>query len=67
MKETHKRTVVRMITYRLTAWLLTVPFTYWMTGDWESAFGSSAVLHVLLTADYYVHERVWLRIKWGRE
>jgi uncharacterized membrane protein len=56
-----------MISYRITAWLLTVPFTYYVTGDWTAAFGGSAVLHIALTLDYYIHERIWLKIKWGRE
>jgi uncharacterized membrane protein len=64
--ESHKRTIARMVSYRITAWLLTVPFTYYLTGDWTDAFGGSALLHVALTLDYYIHERIWLKIKWGR-
>lgn len=61
-----KRTLVKMITYRLAAWIITVPFTYSITGSWESAMGGSAVLHVALAALYYVHERIWTKIYWGR-
>jgi uncharacterized membrane protein len=55
-----------MLSYRISAWLLTVPFTYAVTGDWASAFEGSAVLHLALTLDYYIHERIWLKIKWGK-
>ncbi len=55
-----------MITYRLSAWLLTIPITYWLTGNLREAVGSSTLLHIALSIDYYVHERLWLRVKWGR-
>lgn len=66
MSETHKRTIARMVSYRLTALLLTIPFTYYLTGDWLSAIEGSILLHIILSLDYYVHERVWLKIKWGK-
>lgn len=66
MTETRKRTVVRMVTYRVTAWLFTILWTYLFTGDLGSATGFATALHVLLSIDYYIHERIWLRIKWGR-
>jgi uncharacterized membrane protein len=66
MTETHRRTIVRMITYRLTAWLLTVPIMYWLTGNLEESIGGSVLIHIVLSLDYYVHERIWLKIKWGK-
>lgn len=65
--ETHKRTITRMITYRLTAWLMTCFWTYLFLKDVSTSFGFSTILHALLTIDYYFHERVWLKIKWGIE
>ena len=65
MKETHARTIIRMISYRLTAWLFTIFWTYLFTGDIGSATGFATILHVLLSFDYYIHERIRLRIKWG--
>ena len=35
--ETKKRTVVRMLTYRLTAWLFTIFWTYLFTGNLAKA------------------------------
>ena len=67
MTETKQRTVVRMLTYRLTAWLFTIFWTYLFTGDVRSATGFATALHILLSIDYYIHERIWLKIKWGRE
>ena len=65
MSETHKRTVVRAISYRLTAWAFTILWTWIFIGDLAKSTGFATALHALLTIDYYVHERVWLKIKWG--
>jgi len=64
--ETKKRTVARMITYRISAWLFTIIWTYLFTKNITNAAGFATILHVLLSIDYYIHERIWLKIKWGR-
>ena len=65
VKETQKRTIVRMITYRLTAWLFTIFWTWLILGDIARSTGFATTLHLLLSIDYYIHERIWLKIKWG--
>jgi uncharacterized membrane protein len=56
-----------MVTYRITAWLFTILWTYLFTGDIGSATGFATALHILLSIDYYIHERIWLKIEWGKE
>ena len=65
--ESHKRTIVRMISYRLTAWLFTIFWSYLFISDIGQATGFATVLHLLLSIDYYIHERIWLKINWGKE
>jgi len=55
--ETKKRTIVRAITYRIVALLITALWT---------GLSDAIVIHVILTAIHYVMERLWLKIKWGR-
>lgn len=57
MIETRLRTFVRGITYRILAAAITAIFT---------GLSTAILVHVLLTALYYVHERVWLDIRWQR-
>lgn len=64
--ETKQRTIARTISYRITAWLFTIFWTYLFTEDVASATTFATALHILLSIDYYVHERIWLRIKWGK-
>jgi uncharacterized membrane protein len=63
--ETRKRTILRMLTYRITAWLFTIFWTYLFTDNISSATGFATALHILLSIDYYIHERIWLKVKWG--
>lgn len=65
MTETKKRTLARMVSYRITAWLFTIFYTWLFTGSIGTATGFATLLHILLSIDYYVHERVWLKIRWG--
>ena len=66
MSETYKRTLLRTISYRLTAWLFTISGrTYLFFGNIGEATGLATLLHLLLSIDYYFHERIWLKIKWG--
>lgn len=64
--ETRLRTITRMISYRITAFVMTIFWTYLFTHDIGKSVGFSGALHILLSIDYYIHERFWLRIKWGR-
>ncbi len=57
MTETHARTVVRTISYRIIAMLITA----WWTG-----LGNAVIIHIVLAVVHYVMERAWLKIKWGR-
>ena len=65
VKETHARTVTRMLKDILKAWLFSIFWTYLCTGDIKNATGFATALHILLSIDYYIHERIWLKIRWG--
>jgi uncharacterized membrane protein len=57
MTELHKRTIVRTISYRLIALLITAIWT---------GLSDAIIIHIILTLVHYVLERIWLKIKWGR-
>ena len=57
LAESNLRTITRGITYRLLAVLITALWT---------GLGEAIAIHLVLTLLYYVHERLWLRIKWLR-
>jgi len=57
MVELHKRTVLRALSYRIVALLITAVWT---------GLSDAVIIHVILTAVHYVMERAWLKIKWGK-
>jgi uncharacterized membrane protein len=57
MIETKRRTLVRTISYRVVALLITALWT---------GLSDAVVIHIILTAVHYVFERLWLRINWGK-
>jgi uncharacterized membrane protein len=57
MTETHTRTIARTVTYRLIALLITALWT---------GLKTATLIHIVLTAVHYIHERFWLMIKWGK-
>lgn len=56
MTESHGRTIVKSISWRIVATLVTAYFTG-LTG--------AIVINVWMTVAYYIHERVWTRVRWG--
>jgi hypothetical protein len=57
MTELHKRTIVRTVSYRIIALLITAIWT---------GLSDAVIIHIILTAVHYALERIWLKIKWGR-
>ena len=56
--ELHKRTLVRAITWRIVATLVTAAWT---------GLSGAIVINIFMTAAHYIHERLWLKIDWGKE
>jgi uncharacterized membrane protein len=57
MTETQLRTIVRTLTYRALAILVTAAIT---------GLSTALVIHVICTIVHYGHERLWLKINWGK-
>lgn len=66
MDETKLRSVSKTIVWRVLATLITLVVAYWFTGSFGEATEISLVAALLSTAAYYLHERVWNKIRWGR-
>lgn len=56
--ELHRRTIVRTLSYRVTALLITAVWT---------GLSDAVAIHIVLALWQYAVERIWLKIKWGRE
>lgn len=58
MSEQHIRTFARAASWRIIATIV--------TAIW-SGLNAAIIINVILTVLHYVHERVWLKIKWGKQ
>lgn len=54
--ETHKRSIVKSITWRVIATLIAA---------WWVGFQVAILMNIVQTIAYYIHERAWVNIRWG--
>lgn len=63
---THARSLVKGISWRFFGTMDTIVISYFVTGMWISAFAIGGFELITKVIIYYVHERVWGGVKWGR-
>jgi uncharacterized membrane protein len=61
-----KRSLAKSLTWRLIAVISTFVIGYAMTGSLTFAASLTVVSNLINFILYYVHERVWLKVDWGR-
>jgi uncharacterized membrane protein len=61
-----KRSLAKSLTWRLIAVISTFLIGYFMTGSLTFAASLTIVSNVINFVLYYLHERVWLKVDWGR-
>lgn len=66
IKETHSRSVVKAVLYRIASVVAIMVLTVLFGGTLMSAIKVGAGVVVFGTAIYYIHERVWIKFIWGR-
>lgn len=54
--ELHTRTIARAASWRVTATAVTAVFT---------GLEGAIIINIAMTFVHYVHERIWLKVKWG--
>ncbi len=64
--ETKARSWAKSIVWRVIGIFLLGGIAYAVTGRWEEVTMITLVFHSLRLVLYYFHERLWLRIEWGR-
>lgn len=65
MFDSTKRSIAKAVSYRFFGSLITAGIAYFLTGKWDVALGIGLVDGVAKMGAYFLHERVWARIKWG--
>lgn len=64
---TKKRSLVKALTYRVVIIILDFSVIYLLTRRVDVALGFMIISNIYTTVAYFVHERIWSRIRWGIE
>jgi uncharacterized membrane protein len=64
--ESWKRSLVKTITYRIAIVILDFSVVFLFTHRYDVAVGFVIISNLYTSAGYYLHERIWDRIKWGK-
>ncbi len=64
-QESHLRSVLKGLTWRIIATSTTILVAYVLTGEMDLAIKVGALEFVLKLIIYYAHERVWQRVPRG--
>lgn len=67
MKDTHKRSLLKALTWRLTGSGSTFLISWLITGNLLLASSILGIHFFTNTILYVVHERVWNNVKWGKK
>ena len=65
--ESHKRSVVKAVTWRIIAVIVTSTVAYIFTGNSTLSLSIGFVDMAIKLGAYYGHERLWDRSSWGRK
>jgi len=66
-KETNKRSIVKGVTWRVVATTTTITIVYFFFDRLDLAIVAGMIETVLKVGLYWVHERVWFKVRWGRK
>lgn len=67
MSDTHKRSIVKAVSWRITGTIDTFLISWLITGEALLASGIAGTEVMTKVALFYFHERAWSRVSWGRK
>ncbi len=65
--ESHTRTVIKATSWRVIASMTTMAIVYALTREWTITLGAGILEAVSKMIFYYLHERAWGKIEWGKQ
>lgn len=65
--ESHERSILKTVTWKTIATTISFLATYYETGDVVYAMEFSGTLLAIGIVAYYLHERAWNSIHWGKK
>ena len=66
MLDNRRRSLVKSITYRIIAFIVLMIITWYVTANLAQTTFISVTFQTIQLILYYIHERVWEKIVWGK-
>ncbi|OHB78807.1 MAG: hypothetical protein A2Z25_19275 [Planctomycetes bacterium RBG_16_55_9] len=63
--ESHVRTIVKALSWRCVATVVTIAVAWFITGKWTFATQIGVADTLIKLGVYYLHERTWIRVSFG--
>jgi len=60
------RSLVKSVTYRIIAFIVLMMITWYATNNLVQATFISVTFQTIQLFLYYIHERLWERVNWGK-
>tara|TARA_B100001093_G_scaffold504249_1_gene559780 strand:+ start:1748 stop:1954 length:207 start_codon:yes stop_codon:yes gene_type:complete len=64
--ETQKRSIVKTLTWRVTASMTTFLIAWYLTGDLLIGVSIGSIEAIAKIFLYYFHERIWNNVNWAK-
>ncbi len=65
MIDSWRKSLLKTLSWRVIATLITMSVVYVLTGEALLSFGIGTMDMLLKVVFYYLHERAWTRVQWG--
>ncbi|MBD97966.1 MAG: DUF2061 domain-containing protein [Candidatus Marinamargulisbacteria bacterium] len=65
--DTHRRSLVKSLSWRITATVITTLISWYITGTWAMALSIGSIEFLSKLLLYYGHERLWELIAFGKK
>ena len=66
-KETNRRSIVKGISWRVVATTTTIAIVYFFFDRLDLAIAAGMIETVLKVGLYWIHERAWFKVRWGKK
>jgi uncharacterized membrane protein len=61
-----RRSVAKALCWETFSYFLAMLITYWYLQDFNTSLCLTSILFVIKTVLFFVHERIWHQVKWGK-
>lgn len=66
MSESHRRSILKALSYRVLGSTATGVVGWWISGSLKVGAAVGLADSVIKLILYYIHERLWHRVSWGK-